>query len=84
MQALTDWGAKITSTRTAVGQFKGQFNGAMEEMRQKVQNASTHILRRKNTSTHTTAGHFKCHFKGAMDEMSGSKCKHSHTATPTS
>ena len=24
-------GARITSTRTAVGQFKGQFNGAMEE-----------------------------------------------------
>ena len=30
MQTRTDWGAKITSTRTAVGQFKGQFNGAME------------------------------------------------------
>ena len=31
MQTRTDWGAKITSTRTAVGQFKGQFNGAMDE-----------------------------------------------------
>ena len=31
MQALTYCGAKITSTRTAVGQFKGQFNGAMDE-----------------------------------------------------
>jgi multimeric flavodoxin WrbA len=30
MQALTHWDAKITSTRTAVGQFKGQFKGAME------------------------------------------------------
>ena len=30
MQTLTNCGAKITSTRTAVGQFKGQFNGAME------------------------------------------------------
>ena len=27
MQTLTYCGAKITSTRTAVGQFKGQFNG---------------------------------------------------------
>ena len=30
MQTRTVWGAKITSTRTAVGQFKGQFSGAME------------------------------------------------------
>ena len=29
-QALTHCGVKIMSTRTAVGQFKGQFNGAME------------------------------------------------------
>ena len=48
MQTLTYCDAKITSTRTAVGQFKGQFNGAMEEMRQKVQNASTHMLRCQN------------------------------------
>ena len=32
MQTLTYCNAKITSTRTAVGQFKGQFNGAMEEI----------------------------------------------------
>ena len=32
MQTLTYCDAKITSTRTAVGQFKGQFNGAMEDM----------------------------------------------------
>ena len=31
MQTLTYCGPKITSTRTAVGQFKGQFNGAMDE-----------------------------------------------------
>ena len=31
MQTLTYCNAKITSTRTAVGQFKGQFNGAMDE-----------------------------------------------------
>ena len=30
MQTLTYCGAKITSTRTAVSQFKGKFNGAME------------------------------------------------------
>ena len=30
-QALTHCGVKIMSTRTAVGQFKGQFNGAMDE-----------------------------------------------------
>ena len=43
MQALTDWDVKITSTRTAVGQFKGQFKGAMDEMSQKVQKASIQI-----------------------------------------
>ena len=63
MQALTHWDASITSTRTAVGQFKRQFKGAMEEMSQKVQNASSHpsIL-----CTH------KAHdqFSWAMDEMS--------------
>ena len=42
----------------------------MEEMRQKVQNASTHILRRKNTSTHTTPGQCKGQSKGAMEEIS--------------
>ena len=31
MQALTGWGAKITSTRTTAGQFKCQFKGAMDE-----------------------------------------------------
>ena len=35
MQTRTDWGAKITSTRTAVGQFKGQFNGAMDKISMK-------------------------------------------------
>jgi hypothetical protein len=30
MQAFTHWDANITSTRTAFGQFKGQFKGAME------------------------------------------------------
>jgi hypothetical protein len=30
MQALTDCNAKVMSTRTTAGQFKGQFKGAME------------------------------------------------------
>ena len=31
MQALTDCNANVMSTRTTVGQFKGQFKGAMDE-----------------------------------------------------
>ena len=41
-------GAKITSKRTAVGQFKGQFNGAMDESSGQGQKAST----RKKPSCH--------------------------------
>jgi hypothetical protein len=48
MQALTHWDASITSTRTAVGQFKGQFKGAMDAMSRKVQNASAHMLQRQS------------------------------------
>ena len=48
MQTLTYCNAKVVSTRTAVGQFKGQFKGAMDEMSRKVQNASSHILRRQS------------------------------------
>ena len=82
MQALTGCNANVMSTRTTVGQFKCQFKGAMEEMRQKVQNASTHILRRKNTSTHTTAGQCKGQSKGAMDESSGQGQKASTRKKP--
>ena len=32
MQALTFCDGKFMSTRTAAGQFKGQFKGAMEDM----------------------------------------------------
>ena len=46
MQTLTLCGTKIMSTRTASGQFKGQFKGAMDESAGNVQNASTNILRR--------------------------------------
>jgi hypothetical protein len=59
MQALTACNAKITSTRTANSQFKG----AMEEMSQKVQNASSHPTPLR---THKAHGQFS----GAMDEMS--------------
>jgi len=48
MQTLTFCDAKITRTRTATGQSKGQFKGAMDAMSRKVQNASTHRLGRKN------------------------------------
>ena len=42
-QTLTYCNAKITSMRTAVSQFKGQFNnGAMEEMSRQGQKASVH------------------------------------------
>ena len=37
MRALTFCDPKITSTRTAAGQFKGQFKGAMEESSGQVQ-----------------------------------------------
>ena len=71
MQTLTYCNAKITSTRTAVGQFKGQFNGAMEDMSGKVENASTHALQCQSSEhAHTAVGQFKGQFSGAMEEMS--------------
>jgi hypothetical protein len=36
MQALTYCDAKVMSTRTAAGQLKGQFKGAMDESSGKV------------------------------------------------
>ena len=45
-QTLTHCDAKVMSTRITAGQFKSRFKGAMEEMSGKVQNASTHPLRR--------------------------------------
>jgi hypothetical protein len=42
-------------------------SGAMEELSQKVQNANTHILRRRRSHEHA---HNSRSFKGAMDEMS--------------
>ena len=46
MQTLTLCDAKVTSTRTAAGQFKGQFKGAMEDMSRQGKKANTHIALR--------------------------------------
>ena len=71
MQTLTLCDAKVTSTRTAAGQFKGQFKGRWMKClgRFKIQ-ALTHCDANV-MSTRTTAGQFKCEFKGAMEETSG-------------
>ena len=47
----------------------------MDEMSGKIQNASTHILRRQSHEHAQAAGQFKCQFKGAMDESSGKGSK---------
>jgi hypothetical protein len=56
MQTLTFCGTKIMSTRTAAGQFKGQFKGALEELSGKVRKASTHSLSSK-IHKHTHSNH---------------------------
>ena len=43
MQALTGCDANVMSTRTTVGQFKGQFNGAMDESSGKGSKMQAHI-----------------------------------------
>jgi len=56
MQALTSCDANITSTtstQTATGQFKGQFQGAKEEMSQNVQNASSHPINLRTHKAHS-------------------------------
>ena len=52
------------STRPTFGQFKGQFKGAMKEMSQKVQNASSHPSPLRK---HKVRGQFS----GAVDKLSG-------------
>ena len=59
MQTLTYCNAKITSTRTAVGQFKGQFNGAMERYMRGFGMQALTGCNAKITSTRTAAGQFK-------------------------
>ena len=67
MQTLTYCGAKITSTRTAVSQFKGKFNGAMERymhMRGSwVRFGKTHSALPRHTANSE-------HTIGAMEDMS--------------
>ena len=48
VQALTCCDDEFMSTHTAAGQFQGKFKGAMDEVSQKVQNASTHVLQRQS------------------------------------
>ena len=43
MQTLTRCNAKFMSTRTAAGQFKGRFNGAMDESSGKGSKTQAHI-----------------------------------------
>ena len=64
MQTLTLCDAKVTSTRTAAGQFKGQFKGAMDEMSGKFKMRALTSCDAKITSTCTTAGQIKGQFKG--------------------
>ena len=84
MQALTYCDAKFMSTRTAAGQFKGHFKGAMEEMSRKVQNANSHSLRCQSRehvhSSWSVQGSVQGGNGGHVTE--GSKCELSphHTA----
>ena len=61
MQALTNCNAKIMSTRTAVGQFKGQSNGAMERYMRGFDSAKL------TSPCHNTPPNSK-HTCGAMEE----------------
>ena len=64
MQALTFCDNEVMSTSTAAGQFKCQFKGAMDEMSQKVQNASSHRLILRHTTQGTQSiqwGHGRLH-----------------------
>ena len=68
MQTLTRCNATFMSTRTAAGQFKGQFKGAMEEMSGKVQNANTHPLQcQSREHAHSSRSVQGPQFKGAME-----------------
>ena len=71
MQTLTYCSAKITSTRTAVGQFKGQFNGRWKKRLGRFKMQALTLCDAEFKSTRTTAGQFKSQFKGAMEDKSG-------------
>ena len=64
MQALTGCNTKVTSTRTTAGQFKRQFNGAMEEMSRGFKMQTLTYCDATFMSTRTAAGQFKGQFKG--------------------
>ena len=53
IQALTNCDAKVMSTRTAAGQFKGQFKGAMDNSSRKVQNANAHFIALRTHTKHS-------------------------------
>ena len=64
MQTITYCDDKVMSTRTAAGQFKGQFKGAMDESSGNVQSANSYsILRTREAALRQ--------FSGAMEELSG-------------
>ena len=83
MQALTYCDAEIMSTRTAVGQFEGQFKGAMEEMSGKVQNANTHPLQcQSREHAHSSRSVQGPQFKGQWNVTQGSIRRKTHVALP--
>ena len=65
MRALTFCDPKITSTRTAAGQFKGQFKGAMERY-----TCVRFAGKLTDCHTHTHIHGNSQHTSGAMDECS--------------
>ena len=96
MQALTFCDGKFMSTRTAAGQFKGQFKGAMEESSGQVQAHPrsgvvmdtaafkvSHSVVSNKDATALRAVIARLSSIGAMDESSGKfkRCKHTEEAT---
>ena len=59
MQTLTRCNATFMSTRTAAGQFKGQFKGAMEEMSRGFKMQTLTYCDATFMSTRTAVGQFK-------------------------
>ena len=71
--------SNIDATALRIVRARSSSIGAMDEISGKVQNASTHILRRQNHEhAHISRSVQEGQFKGAMDESSGKvqRCKH--------
>ena len=68
MQALTGCNTKVTSTRTTAGQFKRQFNGAMEEMSRGFKMQTLTYIYEHAHNSRSVQG-----FKGAMEETFNSE-----------